>query len=51
MNRFIGSKVTVILVKGGSPLVVELHWEGSVPEACAAGLFYYLYFNEQYCKI
>ena len=39
LNRFIGSKVTAILVNGGFYLGVELHWEGSAPAACAAGLF------------
>ena len=28
-----------ILLKGGFGLLVELHWEGSAPSACAAGLF------------
>ena len=39
LNRFIGSKVTAILLNGGSYLVVEVHREGSVSAACAAGLF------------
>ena len=34
-NRIIGSKVTAILLKGGFCLLVELHWGGSVPAACA----------------
>ena len=39
LNRFIGSKVMAILVKGGFYLVLELHREGSASAACAAGLF------------
>ena len=39
-NRWIGSKVTAILRNGGFCLLVELHREGSVPAACAAGLFF-----------
>ena len=39
LNRFIGSKVTAIFVNGGFYLGVELHWEGSAPAGCAAGLF------------
>ena len=38
-NRYIGSKVTAILLKGSFCLLVELHQEGSAPAACAAGLF------------
>ena len=38
LNRFIGSKVSTILVKGGFYLGVDLHQEGSAPAACAAGL-------------
>ena len=37
-NRFIGSKVTAILLMGRFCLLVELHREGSAPAACAAGL-------------
>ena len=39
LNRFIGSKVTAILVSGGFYIGVELHREGSAPAACAAGFF------------
>ena len=38
-NRITGSKVTAILLNGGFCPLVELHWEGSAPAACAAGLF------------
>ena len=37
-NRITGSKVTAILLKGGLFPLVELHWEGSAPAACASGL-------------
>ena len=51
-NRFIGSKGTIMLVKrgGGFHLVVELHWEGSAPAACAAGLFFFCRFFAQQKK-
>ena len=38
-NRIIGLKVTTILLNGGFCPLVELHWEGSAPAACAACLF------------
>ena len=41
-NRSAGSKVTAILLNGGFFPLVELHWEGSAPRACAAGLFWYI---------
>ena len=41
-NRTGGSKVTALLLKGWIlPIaLVEFHREGSVPAACAAGLFF-----------
>ena len=41
-NFISGSKVTAILLKGCNLTIgmVELHWEGSAPAACAARLFY-----------
>ena len=39
-NHITGTKVTAILMKEGRLcLLVELHWEGSAPAACAAQLF------------
>ena len=39
LNPISGSKVKAILLKGLTFLLVELHLEGTVPAACAAGLF------------
>ena len=39
MKGCFGSKVTAILLNGWICLLVELHWEGSAPASCAAGLF------------
>ena len=39
-NRIIGSKVTVILLKGLILPIGGVALEGSAPAACAAGLFY-----------
>ena len=39
-NGSTGSRNITILLDGGRPCqLVELHWEGSGPAACAAGLF------------
>ena len=40
-NCITGSRVTSILLNGWVFfLLVKLHWEGSSPAACAAGLFF-----------
>ena len=38
-NRIIRLKNTAILQMGEFCLLVDLHWEGSAPAACGAGLF------------
>ena len=38
-NYITGSKVMAILLNGWICLLVELHWKGSAPATCAAGLF------------
>ena len=40
LNRFIGSTVTAVFVKGGFYLGLVLHQEGSGPSAYAAGMFW-----------
>ena len=42
-NRCIGSKVLAITRMGRFCLLVELHWEGLVPAACAAVFFFFFY--------
>ena len=43
VNYPIWSKFMAILVKGGFYLGVELHQEGSLSVACAAGLSFFLF--------
>ena len=55
-NPIRGPKVTVILLKVGFGLLVDVHREGSAPAACAAGLIRYFsilcfYFHYKVLKV
>ena len=50
-NPYSGSKVMVILLKGGFGLLLELHGKGSAPAACAAGLFLTIYMFSKFLAL